>query len=214
MVVRVNRKMSKMPMCKLNFDEEEDDYSNTGSNCNNDVDMEILGDNNFSSPLNGPSRHVFSPRKPSYRYHHSPTNSISPPDKRIRALRLFDSPNTPKTLLQKSTVDSTTPSNIQHGPRNLRNSGSRVSSRSRLQFPSQSTSQYPSQNSHLSNGISSRSRIGNSNCETISECAENDPEVSSGSTKNMRANVNPFTPDNIMMSSRKRMRKNRKSSSR
>lgn len=41
---------------------------------------------------------------------HKSSMGCSPPYKRVRALRLFDSPNTPKTLMEKSALQTPLPS--------------------------------------------------------------------------------------------------------
>lgn len=115
---------------KLDFDNCEDEEVNSSfhtlsSGCDVDDGGDLSGDDiaAVAPPSPSPAR-LFSPRKSSRpvirpECETSPHVAVdSPPYKKIRALRLFDSPATPKTLLQKSTTESS----------------SRVSSRSRL-FP-------------------------------------------------------------------------------
>lgn len=99
---------------KLDFDSCDDEEGNTSfrtlsSGCD---DGDLSGDdlNTAVPPTPSPAR-LFSPRKPP-RPAVRPDSEMaahavdSPPYKKIRALRLFDSPATPKTIIQKSTTES------------------------------------------------------------------------------------------------------------
>lgn len=103
---------------KLDFDNCEDEEVNSSfhtlsSGCDVDDGGDLSGDDivAVAPPSPSPAR-LFSPRKTSRpvirpECETSPHVAVdSPPYKKIRALRLFDSPATPKTLLQKSTTDS------------------------------------------------------------------------------------------------------------
>ena len=99
---------------KLDFDCCDDEEGNASfrtlsSGCD---DGDLSGDelNTMVPPTPSPAR-LFSPRKPPRPAmrpeSEASTQAVdSPPYKKIRALRLFDSPATPKTLLQKSTTES------------------------------------------------------------------------------------------------------------
>ena len=86
--------------------------------------------------------------------------SCSPPYKRVRALRLFDSPATPKTLMEKSTMHTPLPNKC----------GSRL-------FNSDKPRAFP---------ISYQNKLDKPS-----------------------ANVNPFTPNGMLLTARKRTRSKR-----
>ncbi|KAG0725128.1 Wee1-like protein kinase [Chionoecetes opilio] len=102
---------------KLDFDSCDDEEGNASfrtlsSGC--DDYAEFSGDDLTSMvpPTPSPAR-LFSPRKPPRHVARPESGAAtqavdSPPYKKIRALRLFDTPATPKTLLQKSTAESST----------------------------------------------------------------------------------------------------------
>lgn len=83
-------------------DAKEVDYFDSSSGC--DMSFELSTENmQYSSPKMTPG-----PRKLNFGCDNvgtpGPKNlSYSPPYKRVRALRLFDSPLTPKTIIQKSS---------------------------------------------------------------------------------------------------------------
>lgn len=90
---------------KLDFDSCDDEEGNSFRCDDGDLD-----DLPSAVPPTPSSARLFSPRKaprPIVR----PDNEVaahavdSPPYKKIRALRLFDSPATPKTILQKSSTE-------------------------------------------------------------------------------------------------------------
>ncbi|KAK3882997.1 hypothetical protein Pcinc_012650 [Petrolisthes cinctipes] len=171
---------------KLDFDSCDEEEVNTSlhtfsSGCDVDDGGE-LSDENFVVPAH-PSpvlSTVFSPRKPSRasamirnECDVSPQAMVSsPPYKKIRALRLFDSPATPKTLLQKSTTDTS-------GRAQLR-SRLFLARQKTLVSATQSTPSPPQQ-------------------QKEGKC----------STKEV-ANINPFTPTGMLLSSRKRTRSRKK----
>ncbi|CAG9770161.1 unnamed protein product [Ceutorhynchus assimilis] len=93
---------------------ENEDFNSSG--CGEDISFELSADKSFDennmdtdgmiSP--GPLRRSNYSRSETFRTPLPTKLSFSPPYKRVRALRLFDSPLTPKTILQKST-SATTP---------------------------------------------------------------------------------------------------------
>lgn len=102
----------------------------------------------------------------------------SPPYKKIRALRLFDSPATPKTILQKST--------------SVAESVNRPASRSRL-FP-------PRQRATTVAAASS----GQVTTCTPSPSQTQQKEAKGKCPTKEVANINPFTPTEMMLSSRRK----------
>ncbi|RXG56527.1 Wee1-like protein kinase 1-B [Armadillidium vulgare] len=127
---------------------------------------------------------IFSPRKLTNNISYtSQAKSDSPPYKRIRALRLFDSPATPKTLYQKCAADSTS---------------SKVSrNRSKILLRSKVKDSLK-QNSFSNNPESTPA-------SKLSKAQNNPKSVSSAVGL---ANINPFTPSEMMLS-RKRTRSKR-----
>ncbi|KAJ8706390.1 hypothetical protein PYW08_011016 [Mythimna loreyi] len=109
-----------------------------------------------------------------------PPVSLSPPYKRVRALRLFDSPHTPKTLLEKCSTPS------HHPPR------------SRL-FPPKLNAQsgMPSGSSHHLHPPSGDedSALGSLPPDELDE---------SRMPRRAVANINPFTPDGQALNKKKR----------
>lgn len=174
---------------KLDFDSCDDEEGNASfrtlsSGCE---DGELSGDELTSvvPPTPSPAR-LFSPRKPP-RPAMRPESEVSiqavdsPPYKKIRALRLFDSPATPKTLLQKSTAESS----------------GRPASRSRLFLARQRTQLPTSQGTPSPQSVAQQTK---------------DQQQGKCSAKEA-ANINPFTPTGMMLSSRKRTRSKRELSS-
>lgn len=171
---------------KLDFDTCDDEEGNASlralsSGCDDDGDMS--GDDlpAVVPPIPSPAR-LFSPRKPlrpAVRPEGDATAQAvdSPPYKKIRALRLFDSPATPKTLIQKSSVESS----------------GRAASRSRLFLARQRSQQVPTNLAAPS---------------TPSVAQQTKEQQGKGPVKEA-ANINPFTPTGMMMSSRKRTRSKR-----
>ena len=165
----------------------------------------------------------------------SPCNSMSPPDKKVRALRLFDSPNTPKTtttLQQRGSGVQDTPLNNRPPPPAINNhnnhrgsSVSRLSTRSCLFGGSSASRLRPSYVPGSSGGGGGGSASGGGGGGLFHNSIHNDfnnedkrytneggNNGDNGSKdrrrkKDMRANVNPFTPTNILLSSKKRCRK-------
>lgn len=101
---------------KLDFEDSEGEGEINSSNItlNSECDdyegenhityrMKNVPEGSYSCNIVGSPHGDYSPRK-DYR---SSSISDSPPYKKIRALRLFDAPTTPKTLLQKCAADST-----------------------------------------------------------------------------------------------------------
>lgn len=82
-------------------DASEVEYFDSSSGC--DMSFELSTDNmQYSSPKMTPGPRKF--RCDNNNGTPGPKNlSYSPPYKRVRALRLFDSPLTPKTIIQKSS---------------------------------------------------------------------------------------------------------------
>ena len=262
-----------MPVCKLDFDdeEEEQEYQNFTKSFRENMAMEVnnsMEGNKFGQKCSNfsnyrrqkqPGRVIFSPRKPIRNYFNkfsdevspistncnvpkaslikcfniSPSNSVSPPDKKVRALRLFDSPNTPKTLLQKSAQDATPlRRTLDHNNQPL---SSRPATRSCLFGGTTTNNGHNRQRTHYNGGATTNTDIsdstmmlGEDNGEGITITSDlsdtayaalvttfeiGSKRPKSGPTdeaKNMRANVNPFTPTNILMSSKKRSRKIKK----
>lgn len=112
----------------------------------------------------------------------------SPPYKKIRALRLFDSPATPKTLLQKCTTAESSSSS----------SGGRAQLRSRLFLARQKTL--------LS---TSNQCTPSSTPQQQHHHQQQKGEEGKCTTKEV-ANINPFTPTGMLLSSRKRTRSRKK----
>ncbi|KAK7083113.1 Mitosis inhibitor protein kinase wee1 [Halocaridina rubra] len=191
--------ISKMEVAmKLDFsscveEEMNTSYPTFSTGCDFGSD-EIAFRNEVCTP--SPAR-LFSPRKssrPPARNTNENLNSsaeVSPPYKKIRALRLFDSPATPKTILLKSTEDG-------HSHSSSASSVVRPHSRTRL-FPS----------SRTRNSVSSWN-----SAVTPSPPAALQSSFSSGSSNNKGrtkqvANINPFTPSGMLLSTRKRTRSRR-----
>lgn len=88
--------------------EAENEELDSSSGC--DMSFEFSSDNVLNSPpSHRPRRLVFSEQDATIDTTPLPGNKLtcSPPYRRVRALRLFDSPLTPKTILKKSSVCST-----------------------------------------------------------------------------------------------------------
>lgn len=96
--------------------------------------------------------------------------SQSPPYRSIRKLRLFDSPATPKTIIQKSEVP--------------------------MARSSSKWLKFLSTNNNVTTAADNMSHVGtpDSTCDTEK------------TAKPMRANFNPFTPQGLMMRTKKRLR--------
>lgn len=188
---------------KLDFDSCDDEEVNTSlhtysSGCDVDDGGELSDENsNVGVPPAAPPHSprilhsVFSPRKVTRassasmmirgECEVSPQAMVvsSPPYKKIRALRLFDSPATPKTLLQKcTTTDSSSGGRAQLRSRLfLARQKTLVSTSNQAATPSTPQQQYHQQ------------KVDEGKCTT--------KEV---------ANINPFTPTGMLLSSRKRTR--------
>lgn len=115
----------------------------------------------------------------------------SPPYKKIRALRLFDSPATPKTLLQKCTAatdsSSSSSSSSSSGRAQLRSRLFLARQKTLVSTSNQSTPSTPQQQHHQ----------------------QQKAEEGKCTTKEV-ANINPFTPTGMLLSSRKRTRSRKK----
>lgn len=192
---------------KLDFDSCDDEEINTSyqtlsSGCDMDDHDEFSGDDVAAQMLSqSPFRRterLFSPRKGSRPSSHregsttdSPTPMLdSPPYKKIRALRLFDSPATPKTLLQKcgnTTTNTESPSNSFSG---------RPGTRSRI-FPAGR----PGRGGPVTETQTPSSQPGQE--------SETPSQQDTGKQQRQKANINPFTPTGMMLSSRKRSRSRR-----
>ncbi|KAG7171061.1 Wee1-like protein kinase-like [Homarus americanus] len=177
---------------KLDFDSCDDEEVNTSfrtlsSGCDVDDGGDLSGDDltTMAPPSPSPAR-LFSPRKGSRPVMRQESNTSpkvaidSPPYKKIRALRLFDSPATPKTLLQKSTTES----------------ANKPTSRSRLFSTLRQRSVVPASTQVTTTPVT--------------------PPTSSAQPKDQGkcvtkevANINPFTPTGMLLSSRKRTRSRR-----
>lgn len=179
---------------KLDFDSCDDEEVNTSfhtlsSGCDIDYGGDLSGDDLVAiAPTSPNPARLFSPRKsarPAMKPESENATQMtleSPPYKKIRALRLFDSPATPKTLLQKSTTETSNKPN----------------SRSRL-FPN----------------LRQRSVLTAS--PQAAPAATVTPPAASAPPKDQKgkcsakevANINPFTPTGMLLSSRKRTRSRR-----
>jgi len=190
---------TNMPVCRLQFDSDMHDYEDSA------MDFDYSQKSTFTpvaKPARSriPARHLFSSMdselkapnisifgQSSYKgFSVSPSNS--PPLKRINQLQLNNSPNTPKSLLsissnkeEQPTVSSTTP---------------HIKSKSCLL------------NKFKANPPR-RSLADQINSNVISNSLHSFGSEAKKEEKNMRANVNPFTPDSIRLS-RKRARRNGK----
>lgn len=193
---------------KLDFDgcDENEEINSSMVTLHSDSDHEVdihngnyyetsLGqsqDNDISFNNNTPSPEaLFSPRKEMKVVKYPPcchTNSDSPPYKRIRALRLFDSPATPKTLLQKCAADSTSTNRPTCGIRSKFLNGQ---SNSKTNKPTSVIR--PNSESHISPPASKQLN------GTGGKHVPGSVPV---------ANINPFTPTGMMLS-RKRTRSRR-----
>ncbi|CAH2056062.1 unnamed protein product, partial [Iphiclides podalirius] len=112
--------------------------------------------------------------------------SHSPPYKRVRALRLFDSPHTPKTLLEKCSTPS------HHPPR------------SRL-FPPKLSA--PTGEQSVAFGVPSGSshHLHPPSCDEDSALGSLPPdELDDSRVRRPLANINPFTPDGQALNKKKR----------
>ncbi|XP_076339444.1 wee1-like protein kinase 2 [Tachypleus tridentatus] len=113
-------------------------------------------------------------------------NDDTPPYKRVRALRLFESPQTPKTLLKRAELPSST--ETRNGIRSRLWTDPKVTNNNSV-FPG-----------------STLERTGN-NVGVSAESKKNN----SGKSRVPAANINPFTPTGMMLEAR--AKKRRKSSS-
>lgn len=182
---------------KLDFDSCDDEEVNTSfhtlsSGCDVEDGSEFSSDDlTTSKPPSPPTSRLFSPRKcrPAANTHSSKTEDSSPqqvldspPYKKIRALRLFDSPATPKTLLQKSSA--------------AESSASKANPRLRL-FPA------------------GRPRHSRPMAWAVPATPPPPPPPPQPQEKEAKAvvmevaNINPFTPTGMLLSSRKRTRSRR-----
>lgn len=140
---------------------------------------------NDSKNNNMLSTEDFSKQKP---IHKSPLVTISPPYRKVRALKLFDSPATPKTIVQKSV-----------------SLGNQISlTANSLLVPSQKHNFRPLLNKHniLFSPLSPANK--SSTCDKTKNKYR---AISSHLNSDyINANVNPFTPPTLMMRSKKRTR--------
>ena len=157
------------------------------------------------------STHGISPKKLTYedyspnfvsgvRIGISPKRALMLDNTPSRGLMLGPSPNTPKTIIQHSTT-SGDGNNSQDSVRAPPRYSNRPSTRSRL-FPNR-----PSSTTSTGSSCSTTSTVAE---EASAETSFDSNKSVEPEKKNMRANVNPFTPTNIMMSARKRSRKSKK----
>lgn len=202
---------------KLDFDSCDDEEINTSyqtlsSGCDMDDPGDFSGDDVAAqvlplSPFRRTER-LFSPRKgprPTHREESitdSPTPMLdSPPYKKIRALRLFDSPATPKTLLQKcgnTTTNTESPSN--------NNFSGRPGTRSRI-FPNGRPGRGPITNGSISSWSCEEAQTPSS--QPLESETPSQQDQGTGKQQRQKANINPFTPTGMMLSSRKRSRSRR-----
>ena len=135
----------------------------------------------------GMSIPVTSPRKPTRFIRSKVHDTMSPPYSGVRALRLFDSPATPKTLLENSsaimTPVLTTPLPNRNRTRTLFTMGSVKSTGMQLKFVCFYTNVFIFKT-------------------TIAD-------KKSSSDVHPAANVNPFTPTGMFLTSKKRTRSKR-----
>ncbi|XP_027207500.2 wee1-like protein kinase 2 [Penaeus vannamei] len=177
---------------KLDFDSCDDEEVNTSfhtlsSGCDVEDGGEFSSDDlTTCKPPSPPTSRLFSPRKcRPVNTHSKPEDESpqqvldSPPYKKIRALRLFDSPATPKTLLQKSAAES---------------SVSKANPRLRL-FPAGRPRHRP-----MAWTVPATPPPPPPPPQTQKETKAVVMEV---------ANINPFTPTGMLLSSRKRTRSRR-----
>ena len=124
----------------------------------------------------------------------------SPPYKKIRALRLFDSPLTPKSILHNSGADAV--------PLDHSNSIARPSTRSRLFNNYQNKSSCRNRNiSTIEEHPSDYEPSSTTSCDTIDQNTPSNSNNQSSVPKS--ANINPFTPSGMLLTSRKRTRSKR-----
>lgn len=177
---------------KLDFDSCDDEEANTSlhtlsSGCDAEDGGDLSGDDLGAAKAPSPrAARLFSPRKCRPANTHTkpedegPQQVLdSPPYKKIRALRLFDSPATPKTLLQKSAAES---------------SVSKANPRLRL-FPAGRPRHRP-----MAWTVPATPPPPPPPPQTQKEAKAAVMEV---------ANINPFTPTGMLLSSRKRTRSRR-----
>lgn len=123
---------------------------------------------------------------------------LSPPYRRIRKLRLFDSPATPKSILQKSTVLHSHPLNPLMIGRGVEHNHS-----------SSKISKFLSTNNNVITselGLSAHHSVGVDLNETPDPCDNHRAISITEKPKHLRANMNPFTPQSLMMRTKKRIR--------
>lgn len=190
--------------CCLDEEEEVNSTSFLSSGCDYDGgdDISCQDVSTTSSCHVVPPTRIFSPRKalrppPTRQMNEEETSSTqaieSPPYKKIRALRLFDSPATPKTLLLKSTTTTSADSSFN----------SRPHSRSRL-FPSGRGRTLAASSTWDSTAVT----------PSPPTSSHQNPRLQNSSSSNKGrvrevANINPFTPSGMLLSSRKRTRSRR-----
>lgn len=133
----------------------------------------------------------------------SPVNTapLSPPYKRVRALRLFDSPATPKTILEKCSTPS------HHGPRSRlfppklnAPAGQPSGSSHHLHPPSLTMTEEDS----AVDSLASCTDTSMAGVEAVSSCTEEQAKRLLGGYKRPVANINPFTPDGQLLNKKKR----------
>ena len=172
---------------KLNFDDsDEENDNNNGSFENSRYEINDISSSSVQDLYKQTNCKEFQPLNGAL-----PTIAEnSPPCKKIRALRLFDSPVTPKTLLQKCAADSTSnqvDSHVDQSPFILSKAPPSLSgpcTRSRIRHST----------AELKDGSKSTPSQQNSKCQHDHDCSH-------------LANVNPFTPQGIRMSIRKTTRR-------
>lgn len=184
---------------KLNFNCSPDvDTSNTSDNgaknisCDTTNTPKIVLDKSFLSPVKTIRTHAQLLQQ-------EEIVPMSPPYRKVKALRLFDSPATPKTIIDKSASHSVssvrssskmmkfllTNNNVYHSYNNL-------SQCDRENHPEDTENQFkPStSNQECDNNVS----------------FNNSSMIKSIFPRQLRANLNPFTPPPLMMRPKKRLR--------
>ena len=191
---------------KLDFDSCDDDdieEANMSTDLNNFLNHDSI---RSSSPLHRP---IFSPRKT--RFSRPITSNLrhevcddSPPYKRIRALKLFDTPATPKTILEKCTPT------VEQTPDEGRfSSCGRPNTRSRLGLFSQSQRAKYGYSYDCIEEEEDSAALVTPNSSVVEAPDQNTPTTDSKDPSKQSSNVNPFTPSGMLFSNRKRTRSRR-----
>lgn len=129
--------------------------------------------------------------------------AMSPPYRRVKALRLFDSPATPKTIIQKSTSHTTSSSSSM-----VRSSSTSRMMKFLLKNNNNNNSHY---NKEEADKEEHRAFENHRLLPSTSDpCDRNNSARSAMTTavfpQHVRANMNPFTPPALMMRPKKRLR--------